>query len=325
MPGDRGEYRPIYVALLDGPDFQALGAEERWVLVTLKLSLGMLGIAVLPGLEAALAERTGLPARRVARALATLAGHWIEREKNVIWLTRGFKFEPSMSPSNQLHRTSVSRAISTLPSLPIVERFKKAYREWFDTEPTDQTEPLDSPSIPSLNTEPETEPETIPEPLPEPSKSTAVATNGKHPRNLETVRAHLSAILTDVASESERRKDAEQMRRVQAELVFAYWAAKMGHPKALLDRGREQLLMERLGENQGDVHELLYVVDGARKDDWTMGRTSRSSTKYDGIETIYQDRAHVEKFAALCPGHKRGDPHPMAVKYLQIGAEVVHG
>ena len=159
MPSERGEYRPIYVALLDGPDFQALNAEERWVLVTLKLSLGMLGIAVLPGLESAVAERTGYSVRRVSGALRVLEAGWVEREKNVAWLVRGFKFEPSMSPSNQLHRTSVRRLIEALPRLAIVERFKQAYGEWFDN-PIPY--PLDSPSIAPRNTETETqtEPET---------------------------------------------------------------------------------------------------------------------------------------------------------------------
>lgn len=33
MAVERGEYRPIYTALLDGPDFQALRPDERWTLV----------------------------------------------------------------------------------------------------------------------------------------------------------------------------------------------------------------------------------------------------------------------------------------------------
>lgn len=161
MPSERGEYRPIYVALLDGPDFQSLAAEERWVLVTLKLSLGMLGIAVLPGLESAVAERTGYTVRRVIRALQALERDWIEREKNVAWLIRGFKFEPSMSPSNQLHRTSVRRLVDALPRLAIVDRFRGTYPEWFDIPSTNGLrEAIEGHSKPSLNTETETETET---------------------------------------------------------------------------------------------------------------------------------------------------------------------
>ena len=47
---DRGEFRPIYVALVDGPDFQVLSGQARWTFVTLKLTLGAVGIGVVPGL-----------------------------------------------------------------------------------------------------------------------------------------------------------------------------------------------------------------------------------------------------------------------------------
>jgi hypothetical protein len=140
-------------------------------------------------------------------------------------------------------------------------------------------------------------------------------------KNLETIQTRLAAVLADVVGDGLRRVGAAEMRQVQAELVFSYWAAKLDHPKALLDAERERRLVKRLEENGGDVHELLYVVDGARKDEWTMGTAKGSTKKFDGIETIYQDRAHVEKFASMCPAYKNGDPHPMAVKYLST-AEV---
>jgi hypothetical protein len=141
-------------------------------------------------------------------------------------------------------------------------------------------------------------------------------------KNLEAVESRLAEVMASVASNGSLRLRAEEMRRVQAALVFSYWCRMLDHPKALLDADRERRLTKRLEENQGDVHELLYVVDGALKDDWTMGRSPRNTKKFDGIETIYQDRAHVEKFAGLCAGHKRGDPHPVAVQYLETGQEV---
>jgi hypothetical protein len=134
-------------------------------------------------------------------------------------------------------------------------------------------------------------------------------------RTLEAVEARLAVVLAGVSADAHRRAGADEIRRAGAALVFSYWARKLDHPKALLDDDRERRLVKRLTENGGDVHELLYVVDGALKDDWTMGRSQRSSKKFDGIETIFQDRAHVEKFAALCPGYKAGTPHPMATKF----------
>jgi hypothetical protein len=108
----------------------------------------------------------------------------------------------------------------------------------------------------------------------------------------------------------------DEWRKVAASLVFAYWAAKTGHTKALLDPKRESVLVRCLRLNGDNVHELLYVVDGALKDDWTMGRDPRSTKRYDQIQTIYQDREHVEKFAGACKGYVEGKPHPMAVKHL---------
>ena len=158
---DRGEYRPIYVALLDGPDFQALPAEARWVLVVVKLSLGTFGISAVPGFEGAVAERTGLTEAAVRRALKLLTDRkWIERERNVVWLIRGLTFEPNMSPANALHRKNLGTKIESLPRLEIIRRFREFYAAWF----VDGSQgPLDTPSIPPRSTETETETETLTE------------------------------------------------------------------------------------------------------------------------------------------------------------------
>jgi len=100
-----------------------------------------------------------------------------------------------------------------------------------------------------------------------------------------------------------------------AEIVFAYWAARLHHPNALLDRKRERRLMARLRESAGDWGQLCYAVDGALKDDWLMGRAMNSPRKYDGIETIFRDREQVERLAELCPTFCAGQPHPLVTKY----------
>lgn len=133
---------------------------------------------------------------------------------------------------------------------------------------------------------------------------------------VDEITSRLAVFLEAAGEEGFRRMAADELRRVQAQLVFSYWAKKMGHERALLDHDRERRLIKRLEENRGNVDELLYVVDGALRDDWTMGRDNRSTKRFDGIETIYQDRAHVEKFAGMCQGYKDGKQHAMAVKYL---------
>lgn len=75
--------------------------------------------------------------------------------------------------------------------------------------------------------------------------------------------------------------------------------------------------MKRLEENEGDVSELLYALDGAFHSDHIMGRGKYAGEpKYDGIETVLRDRAQVEKFAAERKGYRDDKPHQAYVKYL---------
>jgi hypothetical protein len=113
------------------------------------------------------------------------------------------------------------------------------------------------------------------------------------------------------------RREALYVKMV--EVVFAYWAAKLHHPAALLDRKRERRLMARLRESAGDWGQLCYAVDGAMRDDWLMGRAVNSPRKYDGIETIFRDREQVERLAELCPPFVAGQPHPLVTKYNYNG------
>src|SRR6185312_3167763 len=95
----RGEYRPIYGVLLDDADYQQLGANARLTMLTVKISLGAAGIGVL--YSGQLAARTGLSEESLAAALGELdAGGWIRRERNVVWLVNGLRFEPAMSPDS---------------------------------------------------------------------------------------------------------------------------------------------------------------------------------------------------------------------------------
>jgi hypothetical protein len=149
-----------------------------------------------------------------------------------------------------------------------------------------------------------------------PAVSLSLVKSGHPARSLTEIQSRLAAFLGEAVQDGHRRVRLDEWRKVAASLVFAYWAAKTGHTRALLDPKRESILVRGLRDNGDNPHELLYVVDGALKDDWTMGRDPRSTKRYDGIETLFKDRAHVEKFAGLCQGYKDGKPHPMAVKHL---------
>ena len=129
------------------------------------------------------------------------------------------------------------------------------------------------------------------------------------------IQAHLAQVLADVQAGTQQRLRATEVRELQAELVFAYWAVRLNHNGTVLDKKRLGRLTARLGENKGDVHELLYVVDGALRDPHLMGQ-NQNATKYDGIETIFRDRGQVERLAALA-NYAPGKQHKMATKYLE--------
>lgn len=135
---ERGTSTPIPRVLLDGPDFQRLPPIARHVFLTLKVSFGPSGIETqyADALVATLAARTGWAAGEVAVALDQIErGAWIEREANVLWITKQLAFHPSMVLANPNHRLSIQGHITGLPRLPIVRRFIEAYRPWFTEVP----------------------------------------------------------------------------------------------------------------------------------------------------------------------------------------------
>jgi hypothetical protein len=135
-------------------------------------------------------------------------------------------------------------------------------------------------------------------------------------KTMLAVRERLASVTTEIIDGTRRRLAIDQMRTLQAELIFAYWAAKMDHPKTILDDKRERLIVKRLSENDGDVSELMYAIDGALRDDWIMGRDPKSTKKYDGIETLFRDRAQIERLASNMKRYKANEIHPMVAKHL---------
>ena len=145
-------------------------------------------------------------------------------------------------------------------------------------------------------------------------KATALT---RRSRSYEAILAHLA----EVEMGALRRQNQDAFRGLAGELVFAYWQAKLNHVKALYGPERERIILKRLRENGGDVSELLYVVDGALQDDWTMGRDPKAPRRFDEFELLFRDRAHVERFVSLCPEARSGNPHPMSVKYAMTEAQ----
>lgn len=123
------------------------------------------------------------------------------------------------------------------------------------------------------------------------------------------------AALQMVGDQARQEWNREQRLQACAALIFSYWAKRLRHEHARLDRKREVRLLQRLRENDGDVSELLYAIDGAMREDNLMGRRPDSVRKHDGIRTIFRDREQVEQLAEMAPGFRDNKPHPLAVKY----------
>jgi hypothetical protein len=134
MSGERGEYRSVRRVLLDGPDFQRLTPTARWVFVALKLNLGPAGIEVayLGALLVQLAQQTGFEADDVGAAIEELvAGGWVRREANVIWVVGQLENDPHMSATDPKHRKAVQRHLCSLPRLDLVKQYVKAHPAFF--------------------------------------------------------------------------------------------------------------------------------------------------------------------------------------------------
>lgn len=125
---DRGEYRSIYVALVDDPDYRALSPQARLSLLSLKLILGPSGIGVVRALEAELVALTGHSAADVRGAIEELiSGDWIAVESSVVWLRNGLRYEPSKPLSSENGRKGISAHLEALPRVRLVNRFAEYY------------------------------------------------------------------------------------------------------------------------------------------------------------------------------------------------------
>jgi hypothetical protein len=140
-------------------------------------------------------------------------------------------------------------------------------------------------------------------------------------RTVEAVTLRVGQFLGELAADAERKTKAAEVRVAFAEAVFLYWTKTYRKPRALLDPKRLRALETRLRENGNDVGELFYALDGARLDDYVMGRGRYDGDPHDRVEWILRDRGSVEAFAGKVQGYRHGTPHPKAAALAQAIAE----
>jgi hypothetical protein len=147
-----------------------------------------------------------------------------------------------------------------------------------------------------------------------PAPAAAHAVERPRPRDVDAVKLAITREFEQLRDDVARREDARAVLRLKAEMVFAYWATAWSQTRALLDAKREQLILERLDENGGDVSELFYAIDGARGDEFVKRREG-------ALPVLLKDRGAVEEFARKRAAYRRGELHPRA-KALD---EALHG
>jgi hypothetical protein len=127
----------------------------------------------------------------------------------------------------------------------------------------------------------------------------------------------LATVLDEVNAGTRKAIAREQLRQLQAEFVFTYWANVHNHLDTIMDDKRVKRIKSRLDENSGDVGELLYAVDGAKRDKHLMGENDRNRV-YDGVHTIFRDREMIERLIDLVPSYRQKKPHKMLAKWSEI-------
>jgi hypothetical protein len=132
---ERGEYASIPKVLIDGPDFQRLPPNARFVFLALSLTFNGLGIEVRypEAVVAELVAQTGLAADQVRLALDVLEHeHWVKREGNVMWLVGRLDHSGLTAANVKKHVPHVRKVVAGLPRLAIVREFVLRYSAWFE-------------------------------------------------------------------------------------------------------------------------------------------------------------------------------------------------
>jgi hypothetical protein len=75
--------------------------------------------------------------------------------------------------------------------------------------------------------------------------------------------------------------------------IFSHWQTVMQHPNAKLDKRRLRKIEIALKDYS--VDDLKKAIDGCANTPFNMGSNERSQ-KYDGIDLIFRDAEHIERF-----------------------------
>lgn len=78
--------------------------------------------------------------------------------------------------------------------------------------------------------------------------------------------------------------------------IFLHWCHVMNHPKAKLDKGRQQKIVQALKLGY-TIDELKQAIDGCKLTPFNMGQNDRQQ-RYDALNLILRDAEHIDRFMA---------------------------
>ncbi len=129
-----GVWRGVHGALLDDPDFQLLSSQARLGLLVCRLCTQNTRASIFRWYADVLVAQTGLRSDELEAVLQELeskpnrAKPWIVRDRQVLWIRNGLRFDPTMTLSNPNHRLAVLRVLASLPSgSQVVRKFRRYY------------------------------------------------------------------------------------------------------------------------------------------------------------------------------------------------------
>lgn len=129
----RGLWRAVYASLVDHEDFRALSPNARLVLFVLRLGPSTTIASIFTYYPAVVQAQTGLSPRALEAALKELEQRpsperpWIVRDRNVLWIRNGLRFDPNLSVSNDNHIVAIRRTVAALPQRSVVVQQFLAY------------------------------------------------------------------------------------------------------------------------------------------------------------------------------------------------------
>lgn len=124
------------------------------------------------------------------------------------------------------------------------------------------------------------------------------ATNEINPLSSKPDGGSLGLFDGDTGEQQEKQEGADKSKADpdDIEKIFGYWKRRMNHDRAQLSDDRRKVIRKALKAGY-TPHDLCRAIEGCSLTPHNMGENERGE-KYDSIELILRDAAHIDRFMA---------------------------